>query len=68
MAAEIRALEAKKTWIITYLPSGKKPTSCKWVYCVKYNSDGSIQRYKARLVIRGDQQIECYDFNETLPL
>ena len=47
------------------LPSGKKPISCKWVYRVKYNSDGSIQRYKACLVIRGDHQITGFDFSET---
>lgn len=64
MVTEIRALEANKTWIIIDLPSGKKPISCKWVYRIKYNLDGSIQCYKARLVIRGDHQIEGYDFNE----
>ena len=46
-------------------PRGKKPTTCKWVYWVKYNSDGSIQRYKARLVIRRDYQIEEFDYNKT---
>jgi len=49
----------------TRLASRKKPISCKWVYCVKYNSNGSIQRYKARLVIRGDHQVAGFDCNET---
>jgi len=65
MAKEIDALETNRTWKLTKLPPGKKPINCKWVYRVKYNSDGSIERYKARLVIRGDQQIEGFDFNET---
>lgn len=50
------------------MPQGKKPISRKWVYQVKYNSDGTIQRYKARLVIHNDHQIEGPDYNETFAL
>jgi len=65
MKEEIRALEENETWTLETLPSGKKPISCKWVYRVKYSLDGSIQRYKARVVIRGDHQIAGFDVNET---
>lgn len=65
MHDEITALENKGTWKIADLLSNKKPISCKLVYRVKYNSDGSVQRYKARLVVRGDHQIEGLDYNET---
>jgi hypothetical protein len=40
----------KKTWDLVKLPAGKKPVGCKWVYNVKYGVDGSIERYKARLM------------------
>ena len=50
---EIKALEANNTWTLTSLPLGKKPIGCKWVYRVKYKSDGSVERYMARLVAKG---------------
>jgi len=65
MAKEIDVLERNATWTIEELPQGKRPFSCKWVYRVKYNADGSVQRYKARLVICGDHQIEEFDYSET---
>jgi len=64
MNKEIDVLEVNNTWSIEELPPGKKPINCKWVYKVKYNSDGSIERYKARLVIQGDEQVEGFDYNE----
>jgi len=60
MATEIEALELNKTWTIVNLAPGRRPINCKWVYKVKYNFDGTIERYKAQLVIRGDKQVERY--------
>ena len=62
MATEIVALEANNTWILTSLPPNKKPISCKWVYKVKYKSDGSVERYKARLVAKRFTQKEGIDY------
>ena len=65
MTEEIEALELNKTWTIVDLPPERKSINCKWVYKVKYELDGSIKRYKARLVIRGAKQVEGFDYNGT---
>ena len=50
MCKEMKSLQDNKAWELTMLPLGKKAISCKWVYKVKTNNDGSIECYKARLV------------------
>ncbi|KAK3011732.1 hypothetical protein RJ639_012295 [Escallonia herrerae] len=47
------------------LRPGKKPIGSKWVYKIKFNSNGSIERYKARVVVRGDTQVKGLDYTET---
>lgn len=63
MDEELRALEENGTWNFCMLPTGYKALDTKWVY--KHNPDGSVQRYKARLVARGDKQIKGNDYKAT---
>lgn len=65
MGKEIRALEDNETWVMETLPPGKKALGSQWIYKIKYKSDGSIERLKARLVIYGNHQVEGIDYNET---
>ena len=65
MDKEIQALEKTGTWILTPFSAGKTPIGCNWVYKVKLNFDGGIERYKARLVPKGYTQKEGLDFLET---
>lgn len=65
MKKEIQALEENNTWEIVSLPQGKKAIGCKWVFKIKYKSNGEIERYKARLVAKGYNQKEGIDYQET---
>ncbi|KAE8662571.1 No pollen germination related 2 [Hibiscus syriacus] len=65
MQEKIQALELNNTWCVVPLPLGKVPIGCKWVYKVKFRSNGEVERYKARLVTKGYNQRECVDFVES---
>jgi hypothetical protein len=65
MLEELQALRKNKTWELVTLPTGKRAVSCKWVYTVKQNAQGKIERYKARLVARGYTQTYGIDYDET---
>ncbi|GJR36636.1 retrovirus-related pol polyprotein from transposon RE1 [Tanacetum coccineum] len=68
MAKEIQALEDNKTWILTQLPLGKSAIGHKWVYRIKYLANGSVEKYKARVVAKGYNQKEGVDYKETFAL
>ena len=65
MDKEIQALINNHTWDVVSIPHGKKPIDCKWVYKAKYNADGSLERLKARLVVKGFTQKEGIYYTET---
>ena len=65
MRIETQAMENNGTWTLEFLSFGKKAIGCKWVYKIKYNSNGTLERYKALLVIFGNKQLEGHDYTET---
>lgn len=65
MHSELTSLNENETWDLVDLPKGRKPLPCKWIYKVKMNPDGTIERYKARLVVKGFSQKPGTDYDKT---
>ena len=63
--SECESLMKNKIWKLVELPSGRKPIGCKWVFKVKYGSDGKVERFKGRLVAKGYAQQYGIDYEET---
>jgi hypothetical protein len=65
MQDEFSALITNNTWQLVPRPSNTNIVSGKWVFRQKFNSDGSLSRYKARWVCRGYSQQHGIDYDET---
>ena len=55
---ELEAFNRNKTWELTYLSAHKKEVGCKWVFKLKLDANGTVERYKARLIAKGFTQTE----------
>jgi hypothetical protein len=64
MEDEMRSMNANQVWKLEEIPKGAKRVGCKWVYKIKRDSKGNIDRFKTRLVIKDFTQKEGIDYNE----
>lgn len=53
MLVELNALERNDTWQLTVLPKGHSLVTCKWLFKLKFRSNGTLERHKAHLEARG---------------
>ena len=53
MHEEFDSISKNEVWDLTKLPTGKKPIGCKWELRKKYKTNGSLDKYKARLLSKG---------------
>ena len=65
MEEEFDALMANDTWTLVPRPAGTNLVTGKWIYRHKFHADGSLDRYKARWVLRGFTQRPGIDYDET---
>ncbi|KAJ0103510.1 hypothetical protein Patl1_06354 [Pistacia atlantica] len=62
---EIESIMSNHTWEIVNLRPGTKPIGCKWIFKKKLKTDGSIEKYKVRLVAKGYTQKKDIDYFDT---
>ncbi len=58
-------IQKNDTWELVDRSQNKKIIGVKWVYRTKLNANGSVNKYKARLVVKGYCQVFGVDFSET---
>lgn len=68
MRDEFDALQKNHTWDLVPLPPNRNAIGCKWVFRVKENANGTLNRFKAPLVAKGFHKLQGFDFNETFSL
>ncbi|GKG06679.1 zinc finger, CCHC-type containing protein, partial [Tanacetum coccineum] len=62
---EMDSIMGNNTWVLTDLPSGCRPLGCKWIFKRKLKVDGTVEKFKARLVIQGFKQKLRIDYFDT---
>nr|GEY44482.1 zinc finger, CCHC-type [Tanacetum cinerariifolium] len=65
---EMDSIMGNNTWVLTDLPPGCRPLGCKWIFKRKLKVDGTVEKFKARLVIHGFKQKSGIDYFDTYAL
>lgn len=68
MSEVLQALEDSGVWLVVVPPKNCHLLHTKWVYKTKTDADGANERFKARLVACGNEQIYGADYGLTLLL
>ena len=65
MKDEMTSMSHNKVWSLVDFPDDCRPIGCKWVFKSKHDDKGQVERYKARLMVKGYSQRKGIDFKET---
>lgn len=65
MKDELRYMQDNEVWDLVRLSNGVKIVGCKWLFKIKRDSKGNVERVEAKLVSKGFTQTESIYFNET---
>jgi len=64
MDEEMETININGTWELMELPDGAKKVGVKWIYKTKFKENGEVDKYKARLVVKGYAQEYGVDYTK----
>jgi hypothetical protein len=62
---ELNNMTRHEVWVVAPLTPGARELNTTWVLKQKFDADGEFLKYKARLCVRGFQQLEGLNYNKT---
>ena len=65
MEAEMNSMNTNDVWDLEVISNEAKTVGCQWVYKIKCDSNGNVERYKAQLMAICFKQRERIDYNES---
>ena len=68
MIEEYKLIMKNDVWEVVPRPTGKSVVTSRWIYKIKHDADGSVDKYKARFVACGFTQKEVIYYDKTFSL
>ncbi|EOY16575.1 Uncharacterized protein TCM_035373 [Theobroma cacao] len=68
METEMEMIKKNGTWVLVNRPLDQNIIGVKWIFKTKLNAEGTVNKYKARLVVKGYSQVYGVDYWETFAL
>ncbi|GKF54114.1 retrotransposon protein, putative, ty1-copia subclass, partial [Tanacetum coccineum] len=65
MNVEMQSMKDNEVWDLVDLPPNSKIVGSKWLFKKKFDMDGAVHTYKARLVVKGYTQTPGIDYKKT---
>jgi hypothetical protein len=68
MVKEMESLQKNETCDLVKLPSGRNIVGRKWVFKKNMNAAGQVEKFKARLIVKGYSEVKGVDFSKNFPV
>ena len=65
MLEKYESVVHKNVWDVVLRPEDKSVVSSRWIYKVKQDANGSVEKHKARFVACGFSQVDGIDYDKT---